>query len=101
MVGLNPNATVFQTKTDQWDGVNVNGKSSITLGAVMIIYWLDLQLPVQSVPIATKVVSSNLVNGEMYSIQHYVKKFVSGLRQVGGYLRVLRFPPPIKFTSTI
>lgn len=24
VVGLNPNATVFQTKTDQWDGVNVN-----------------------------------------------------------------------------
>jgi hypothetical protein len=29
------------------------------------------------------------------SIQHYVIKFVSDLRQVGGFLRVLRFPPPI------
>ena len=94
MVGLNPNATVFQTKTDQWDGVNVNGKSSITLGAVMIIYWLDLQLPVQSVPIATKVVSSNPVNGVVYLIQHYVITFVSG------FLRILRFPP-IKLTSTL
>jgi hypothetical protein len=27
---------------------------------------------------------------EVYSIQHYVIKFVSGLRQVGGFLRVLR-----------
>jgi len=32
----------------------------------------------------------------MYSIHHYVIKFVSDLRQVGGFLRVLRFPPPIK-----
>jgi hypothetical protein len=29
---------------------------------------------------------------------HYVKTFVSDLRQVGGFLRVLRFPPPIKLT---
>ena len=27
-------------------------------------------------------------------------KFVSDLRQVGGFLRVLRFPPPIKLTTT-
>jgi hypothetical protein len=32
---------------------------------------------------------------------HYVIKFVSDLRQVGGFLRVLRFPPPIKPTATI
>ena len=40
------------------------------------------------------VVSSNPVHGEMYLIQHYVIKFVSDLRQVGGFLQVLRFPPP-------
>jgi hypothetical protein len=45
--------------------------------------------PMQSEHITTNVVSSN-----MYSIQHYVMKFVSNLRQVGGFLRVLRFPPP-------
>ena len=39
--------------------------------------------------------------GEMYSIQHYVIKFVSDLRQVGGFLQVLRFPPPITLTATI
>ena len=33
---------------------------------------------------------------EVYSIQHYVIKFVSDLQQVGGFLRVLQFPPPIK-----
>ena len=68
---------------------------------VVIVWWLDLKLPVQSVPIITKVVSSNDVHGEMYSIQHYVIKFVSDLRQVGGFLRVLRFLPPIKLTATI
>ena len=29
-------------------------------------------------------------------VQHYVIKFVSNLRQVGGFLRVLRFPPQRK-----
>ena len=43
----------------------------------------------QSVPITTNIVSLNPVHGEVYSIQHYVIKFVSVLRHVGG---VLRFP---------
>ena len=38
---------------------------------------------------------------EVYSIQHYVIKFVIDLRQVSGFLRILRFPPPIKLTTTI
>ena len=37
---------------------------------------IDLQLPVQSVPITTKIVSSNPAHGEVYSI-HYAIKFVS------------------------
>jgi len=37
---------------------------------------------------------------EVYSIQHYVIKFVSDLRQVAGFLRVLPLPPPIKLTVT-
>ena len=49
----------------------------------------------QSVAINTKVVSSNPVHGEVYSIQHYVIKIVSDLRQVDSFLRVLRFPSPI------
>ena len=36
-------------------------------------------------PITTKVVSLNLSHGEMYSIQHYVIKFVSDLGQAGGF----------------
>ena len=35
------------------------------------------------------------------SVQHYVIKFVSDLWQVGGFLSVLQFPPPIKLTATI
>jgi hypothetical protein len=63
---------------------------------------VDLLSPrVQSVPITTNGVSSNPVHGEVYSIQHYFIKFVSDLRQVGGFLRVLRFPPPIKLTAMI
>jgi len=37
----------------------------------------------QSVPITTDVVSSNLDQGEVY-------------KQIGGFLWILRFPPPIK-----
>jgi hypothetical protein len=39
-------------------------------------------------PIITKLVNSNPVHGEVYSI-----KFVCDLSQVDGFLRVLRFPP--------
>ena len=51
--------------------------------------------------ITTKVVSSNPAHDEGYSIQHFVVKFVGDLRQVGGFLQLLRFPPPIKLTATI
>jgi hypothetical protein len=50
---------------------------------VVIVWWLDLQLPVQSVPITTKVVGSNPVHGEVYSIKHHVIKLVCDLPQVG------------------
>ena len=41
-------------------------------------------------------VRSNPAHGDVYSIQHYVIQFVRNLRQIGGFLLVLRFPPPIK-----
>ena len=55
---------------------------------VVIVWLLDLQLPMQSVPITTSVVSSNPPYGEVYSIQHFMIMFVSDLRQVCRYLRV-------------
>ena len=45
-------------------------------------------------PITTNVLSSNPAHGEVYSIQHYVIKFVSDLRQAG------RFPPGTPASST-
>ena len=56
-----------------------------------------LQLPMQSVPITTGVVSSRSER----DVQQYVIKLASDLLQVGGFLRVLRFPPPIKLNTTI
>jgi hypothetical protein len=77
----------------------------LNLSYVFIAFFLqgplDLQLYVQSVHISIKVVSSNPVRCSAYSIQHYVKKVVIDLRLVGGFLRVLRCPPPIKLTTTI
>jgi len=40
-----------------------------------------LQKKMQSVPITTNVVSSNPDHSEVYSIQHYLIKFVSELRK--------------------
>ena len=41
--------------------------------------------------------SLNPAHGEIYSIQHYVVNVVSDLRQVSGFIRVLRF----SFTNKI
>ena len=61
----------------------------LTGAVVVVIVWqVDLLLPVQSVPITTKVVSSNPLHDEMYSIQHYVIKFVSDMRKVGSFSTV-------------
>jgi hypothetical protein len=40
------------------------------------------------------VVSANPVHDKVYSMQHYMIKFVIDLRQVSGFLWVSRFPPP-------
>jgi hypothetical protein len=80
--------------------VTFNNISVISWRSVLLVEELDLQLPVQSVPITTKIVSLIRFNGEVY-IQHYAIKFVSDLRHVGGFFRVLRIPQPIKLTSTI
>jgi len=37
-------------------------------------------------------ISSNPVHGEVYPRQHYMIKFVSNFRQVGGFPLVLQFP---------
>jgi hypothetical protein len=54
----------------------------------------DLQLSMRSV--------SPLIpaHDEIFSMQHYVLKLVSDFRQVGGFLQVLQFTPPMKLTAT-
>ena len=41
-------------------------------------------------PITSKAVNSNPAHVEVFSMEHHVIKFVSHLRQVGGFLLVLR-----------
>ena len=64
---------------------------------------LDLQLPVHSVSIATSIVNSYLRTLFMawctWYTMHYVIKFVSDLRQVGGCHLIFWFSPPIKLKS--
>ena len=58
---------------------------------VMIVWQLDLQLPMQSLPITTNIVNSNPDHGKVYSMQ---------LEVVSDFLRVLRFPPSMNRTAT-
>jgi hypothetical protein len=55
------------------------------------LYWHMLPL----------VVSSNSAHGDVYWKLHYVIKFVSDLRKVGGFVRVLWFLPPIIYNWNI
>jgi hypothetical protein len=56
---------------------------------VVFVWQLDLPLSVQSVPIILEFVSSYPAHGDVYSMQHYLIKFVSDLRQVGGNSMVI------------
>ena len=72
-----------------------------TVVVVVVIVWLlDVQLPMQSVPITTNFVSLNPAQA-MYIRYNIVIKFVSDFRQDCGFLRVFQFPPPIKLTAMI
>jgi hypothetical protein len=64
-----------------------------------LMFVIKEKIVTNSLSVTTKVVSSNQVHGEVYSIQHYVIKFVSDLWQVSGYLWVLQFSPSIKLTD--
>jgi hypothetical protein len=54
---------------------------------------MDSQLSVQSMPITTKVVSSNPAHGEVYSIQlyYYMIKFVSDLPTKVKIITVIKY----------
>ena len=67
------------------------------------LFVFDLRILITALvsSITTKAVISNPVPDGMYSIQHYVIKFVSHLRQVGGFLQIFRSPAPIKLTVMI
>ena len=51
------------------------------LRAEIVVRQLDLQLPMQSVPITTNVLCSNPAHSEVYLMQHYMIKFVSDFWQ--------------------
>jgi hypothetical protein len=63
--------------------------------------WIYIYLCNQCLSPPNQVMSSNPVHGEVYSIQHYVIKFVSVLRQVDCILQVLWFPPPRNIPQNI
>ena len=89
-------ATFFLLHCDEWDRVVALPRHKFVTGATLLQLDLQLHTCMQSVPITTEseVVSSNPTQ-VIYSMQHYVIKFVSG------FLWELRFPPPIKLTVTI
>ena len=96
---------VLKVETDIVTSDNVcrilNVKTDDIVFICSFIMCLTNKFQYQNQLITNKVVSSNPIHGEVYSTQHYVIKFVSDLRQVDGFLQVLRFPPPIKLTAMI
>jgi hypothetical protein len=60
-----------------------------TFNNISVISWRSVLLVEQT------------AHSEVYSIQHYVIQFVSDLRQVCGFIRVLQFPPPLKLATMI
>jgi hypothetical protein len=52
---------------------------------VVIVWYVNLLLSVQSVPITITLAKSNIAHGEDYSIHHYVINCVSDLLQVDGF----------------
>ena len=56
-----------------------NRLSSLCVGKSIVVFFLRLiNWMVESVPLTTKVVSSNSIHGEAFSI-YYMTKFASGL----------------------
>jgi hypothetical protein len=70
--------TVYLTSVDQWW---VPGKNHRPIDS----HWQTL---------SHNIMSGTFNMSEVYSMQHYLIKFVSDCRQVGGFLRVLQSPPP-------
>jgi hypothetical protein len=62
---------------------------------------MKLQLPVQSVPITTKAVSSNPVHAWRDVLNTILCDQVSLLRHISGFLWIIRFSPPTKLSATI
>jgi len=84
----------------------------IIKGAVVavIVWYVDLRLPMQPQHIATlstiylhfvATLHCEFESRSGRGVQFYVIKFVCDMRQVGGFLRVLRFPPSINLIATI
>jgi hypothetical protein len=61
----------------------------------MFVWWIFMR-KVPSISGYVIYVIKHIIYSQVYLIQHYVIKFVSDLRHVGGFLR---FPPPIKLTD--
>ena len=60
-----------------------------------VSYWLQIKIS------PLKLWVRNPVNDYVYSIKHYVIKFVNDLRKICGFLRLPRFPPPIQLRVKI
>ena len=59
-------------------------KNLVFLRKTLNVLFMYLDTHMLSAPITTKVVTSNTAHGGVYSIQHYVIKFISDLRQTTG-----------------
>jgi hypothetical protein len=72
-------------------------------GAVVVVIecYVNLLLSVQSVPITTTLLTSNIAHVELYLIHDYVINFVSDLLQVDGFRWRFFYPVYVLFLSKL
>ena len=81
MCGLCKGEIEYERMKVYLNSLHLNKHFIANRSVVVVIVWqLDLQLPRQSVTITANVVSSNPTHCEVYSIQHYVIKYISHLQ---------------------
>ena len=88
----------FKACSDQLQLLEISGHTHSELRQMVIP---NLQLYTEVSIITLFFIIYIYIYGLVHSQRHYVIKFVSDLRQVGGLLHVLWFPPPINLTATI
>ena len=96
---------ILKTDLQSASGLCVFFAIEVELKTTYLVLWKNINYGITDEPVVgvlaltwfIRYIWYNPVHGGVYSIQHYVIKFVSDL----DFVWVLRFPPPIKLTTDV